>query len=82
MGKNTSPLPQPKADPVLLSFPDAMKEVIDGKSVTRKEWNNNDYCFLEGPWLSISRNGKIHQWVVNDGDMTAYDWFVVESKEN
>lgn len=70
-----SPVPQKKE--VLLTFPEAMQAIIDGKKIARKEWGNEDYCFLDGQWLSIRRNGVIHPWQVNDGDMLGIDWFIV-----
>jgi len=65
-----------------MTFPEAMAQVIEGRKVTRLEWNNGDHCFLGTPYLSIFRTagGKEHQWLVNDGDMKANDWVLVTDK--
>lgn len=73
-----SPNPSKKAV-VQLSFPDAMKAIIDGKRITRIEWANTDFCLLRNQWLAIYRDGKFYeQWAVSDGDMLATDWIVLE----
>ena len=71
-----SPVPN-KLTPKTLGFPMAMAEVIDGKRIARQEWGNADYCLLKDGWLMICRDGKFHQWLVNDGDMLATDWIVL-----
>ena len=84
---NHSPLPVTKevakAIEVLsekYTFPEAMQKVIDGKKVSRLEWNNEDtYGFLNGKHLSIHYSDKKEnfQWIVSDGDMLGTDWIVV-----
>ena len=73
---NLTPTPQPQAR--TMDFPDAMREIINGKKVTRVEWGNTDYGFLDGEWLSIFTKGAVHVWKVNDGDMEGRDWMVVK----
>lgn len=75
-GQQVSPTPQKKQE--VMTFPEAMQAIIDGKRVARVEWDNEDFCFLDGQWLSIRRNGVVHAWQVNDGDMLGTDWVVVE----
>ena len=71
-----SPIPNKK--PLELSFPDAMREVINGRRITRLEWETNDvFGKLEGGFLSIFIRGKYEQWIVNDGDLLAIDWVVL-----
>lgn len=71
-----SPLPHKAPDE--LSFPDAMRKVIDGERIARLSWNNSDFCLLKDGWLSIYTKGEFHIWSVNDGDLTAIDWVVLE----
>jgi hypothetical protein len=71
---NQSPVITKKEEPKTLSFPMAIQEVIEGKRITRIEWNNNHYGFLNSGFLSLFRDGKVHQWLVNEGDMLATDW--------
>jgi hypothetical protein len=76
-----TPMPEVKLNKVEvtgMTFPQAIQKVIDGKKIARKEWENTDYCFLNGEWLSIHRNGNDYIWKVNDGDLNGNDWFVVE----
>ena len=65
-----------------MSWPDAMKQVRDGKKVARVEWGNSDYCFRKNNILSIFIGGKVNTWTkINDGDMDAQDWTVVNPAE-
>lgn len=78
----TSPVPTKDiADAVvMLTFPDAMREVINGKKVTRLEWKDNDiYCLLDANRLRIhNKDGINYILEVSDGDMLAIDWVVIE----
>ena len=61
-----------------MSFPDAIRKVINGKSITRLAWKPaNDYCLLKDGWLTVCRNGVFHRWLVNDGDLEGTDWIVI-----
>lgn len=71
-----SPLPQ--EGKMLFNFPNAMQQIIEGKRIQREEWENKEeYCLLKDAFLMIYRNGKFHQWVINDGDLLAEDWIVL-----
>jgi len=71
--KSTSPVPKKEK---LLTFPEAMQAVIDGKKITKKEWGN--YAFLaminNGRLQLQKPNGKFYDWIVNDGDLLGEDW--------
>ena len=70
--------PKPQTGEVLLSFPDAMKEVIKGNLITRVSWNDlKEYGLLADGWLTIHTKGAFHRWTVNDGDLLATDWKVI-----
>jgi hypothetical protein len=68
---------------VLLDFPDAIREVIDGKRIARVDWKNADYGVLKDGWLKIfhkkegQKLSNFHTWLINDGDLTADDWIVL-----
>jgi hypothetical protein len=66
------PSPQPKT----MDFPEAMRQVLDGKKVSRVSWGNKDYGFLKDEWLSIFTKDSFHTWLVSLGDMEAEDWIV------
>ena len=81
-----SPVPVTKVDqdkkPKELSFPDAMREILNGKRITRIEWETNDtYCMLKDTFLQIFIRGEFHAWTVNDGDMNAIDWIVLPDQK-
>ena len=60
---------------VEMSFPDAIKTVIEGKRITRTSWNDiNEYGLLADGWLTIHTKGKFAQWIVNSGDLEGIDW--------
>jgi hypothetical protein len=63
-----------------MSFLEAMKQIIDGKKVTKKQWEDkNIYCFMNGEWLSIHQDdGKNYRWTINAADMWEDDWEIVE----
>lgn len=77
---STSPVPK-KQVITGFDFPEAMRQVIDGKKVARLDWGNIDYCFLYNGWLSICREGKFHTWLVNDGDLMGQDWVVLPAEK-
>lgn len=77
----TSPVPQralPLTDEVLIDFPQAMQAVIDGKTITKKEWvDPESVCKLEGGRLRIRLENVWHDWIISDGDMMGKDWVIV-----
>jgi len=77
--KSQSPLPPKKVRvQIQLSFYDALKELISGKKMTRLEWGDvTEYGFIEGTYLKIHKGGKIHNWIVSEGDIQATDWVIM-----
>jgi hypothetical protein len=79
-----SPIPQTEEvkEVVKMTLPQALNEVIDGKKITRYEWDNKEvYGHLFGEWLCIFRGDtdkQNHVWNINDGDLLAIDWIVIE----
>ena len=68
-----------KETPLLMTFPDAMAEVIKGAKVTRLEWANNGvYGVLKDGLLQIRMDGQLKRWIVSDGDLNNADWLVVK----
>lgn len=60
------------------SFPEAIKAVMDGRRITRLDWNTNDsYGLLKDGFLMIYLEGKFFQWILSDGDMFANDWVLL-----
>ncbi len=63
--------------PEYMDFPDAIRQLINGKRIARVEWHNADYGVFKDGWLTIFRNGIFHTWLCNDGDLLADDWQVL-----
>ena len=61
-----------------LTFPEAIKEVINGKKITKEEWEDKEsYGMLKDGFLMIHLKEIFHKWVVNDGDLLGEDWIVI-----
>ena len=72
----------PDSSPVsqcTMSFTKALAAVIEGgKTITKLEWNDETiYGKLRDGFLMLKRNGKWHQWILNDGDLLGLDWIVL-----
>lgn len=71
-----SPVPTKKID--MLTFADAVREVLNGKRLTRIAWNDvQTFILLKGEFLTIHIGGKYHQLIVSVGDMEGLDWYVL-----
>ena len=75
---NAEPLsPVEMNKPETMDFPDAIRELINGRRIARVEWHNADYGVLKDGWLTIFKDGTFRTWLVNDGDLTSDDWQVL-----
>jgi hypothetical protein len=74
----TSPLP--KKEVKTLSFPEAIVEIIDGRRITKLEWNDvNIYGFLgTDGHLKINLTDKLADWILSDGDLKGIDYVVLK----
>lgn len=71
--------PPPQVAPETLSFGDAMIQLAKGKKITRVEWDNADYGFLKDTFVALLKDGQeFAHWNINDGDILATDWIVLE----
>ena len=78
-GEMLTPKPKIQSKAQTMDFPDAMKEVLNGKKVRRISWETeSDHGLLKDEWLSIHTKGKYHTWLVSQGDMEGNDWIVVK----
>ena len=73
----SSPVVKTVNKPITMDFPDAIRELTKGKYITRIEWDNSDYGLLKDGLLMLYRNDILHKWTVNDGDLLAEDWIVI-----
>lgn len=63
----------------LLNFYDALREVMDGKKITKEEWNNPEYYgVLDNTFLKLHKpDGKLYSWILNDGDINGTDYVII-----
>lgn len=79
----TSPLPKKKKNEVdkTMSFYDALREVVRGKRVCRKGWQDPRWNvrILDERLMILDpeKDGKYHSWTIKEGDMISDDWVVV-----
>ena len=70
-----SPVPR---KPMTMDFYDALKEVSAGKRITKLEWADKGepecYVLLSEGKLQIYRNGRMHDWLITDGDIAGEDY--------
>lgn len=80
MGKKTlTPIPRKVGESITMSFPDAIREIINGKKVRRISWESqSDHGLMKDGWLTIHTKGIFHTWLVSDGDAEGQDWIVVK----
>ena len=74
---NKSPLPSKEANDTM-TFPEAMKQIIQGEKVTKLEWNDPETYLILTTHLYLHKSaGTEHPLIVSDGDMLGEDWIVV-----
>lgn len=62
-----------------LTFCDALKKMLEGKKVSKREWENTEeYGFFRAEILHIHRSGQDHRWVLSEADVSGEDYFIVE----
>lgn len=77
--KTLTPIPRKTGESITMSFPDAIREIINGKKVRRISWESqSDHGLLKDGWLVIHTKGIFHTWLVSDGDMEGQDWIVIK----
>ena len=64
----------------IMNFSSAIREIIDGKKVTKLEWNNQSiYIFLSEGLLKIKKeDGVVASLLVSEADMVGTDWVVID----
>lgn len=85
MTKKSSPIPTSKKVTKMMTFSEAMEEVVAGKKVTKLEWERIDtYVFLKDSFLCIHNAGqkedKVQRLMVSEGDLIGKDWMVIVSE--
>lgn len=74
----TSPVSGEKVKAKLMSFTEAVEQLLIGKKVRRKSWdgdNENAYCFINpNGILAVHRQDKNYEWLIHREDAEAQDW--------
>lgn len=70
---------------VHMGFAEAIGKMLEGKKVTKLEWGDvRSYGFMKDTFLTLHKKGEAedvtHPWLLNDGDLTGWDWVVLEDK--
>ena len=77
-GSSASPSIKKDVYPKQENFYGALMDMVDGKKVTKLEWDNKEeYGFMKDEILSIHRNGKDHGWLVSLADISGEDWYAL-----
>lgn len=66
--------------PTTMDFPEALRQVIKGKKITKLEWGNPKFfVYLWNSHLSLQKeDGENYDLIVSDGDLMGLDWVVLE----
>ena len=74
MPEQTAMTPTVKGD---LDFPEAIRAVMSGKEVSKREWGNEAiYLVLRDGFLKLVRLEGITNVLISEGDFMGKDWFV------
>lgn len=78
-----SPLPTNRViEKTRVSFSKALDMAVDGKKITREEWEDTrTYGLIKDGLLQIHKAGEgkevVRPWIVNDGDILGKDWYAI-----
>lgn len=74
-------MPSPTTETTLtqteMDFPEAMRQIIAGKVIHKREWPENDFACLRNQQLQLYRDREWHIWSVSEGDMIGTDYVVL-----
>ena len=66
----------------MMSFAEAMKELLLNKRITRDGWNDKrHYILLKDYLLQLHKAGEAeevtHPWIISEEDLTGEDWVAI-----
>jgi hypothetical protein len=62
----------------MMTFPQALFKMMEGKSVRRPDWPEGDAGYIAPDGiLMVYRDKKDFQWIVHKNDIIAVDWVVI-----
>jgi hypothetical protein len=73
-----SPIPHTQPQ-TLMSFAEAINELLDGQRITKLEWNNQEIygVLVEGQLRLHKSDGKFYAWTISEADLAGKDYAVL-----
>ena len=79
MAESPTPSRKKNQEPTLIDFPSALRLVLDGKKVSKKDWGSTEeYFYLKEEWLILHTGGEEHTYQIRDVDLKGKDYFVIQ----
>jgi len=68
-----------KEESLTLDFPEAIKQVIDGKKIFKLDWKDKEFygVLRNGQLVLHKADGKFYAWIISEGDLLGTDWVVI-----
>jgi len=66
--------------PALMTFPEAVREMLNYHAVARVEWPDGEHVRIRDGWMMIYTNGDWHTWIIHSTDARASDWIVIDAE--
>lgn len=61
-----------------MNFFDALKQLFQGKLITKKEWGDPAiYCLLRNGRATICLDHSDKDWIITEADTIGDDWYVL-----
>ena len=62
-----------------LTFPEAIKELANGKKIHKLEWEDKEYYgVLDDEKVKLHKpEGTLHMWTISMGDLIGEDWIIL-----
>jgi len=78
-----SPIPNKEVQEQM-DFNGAIKAVLDGKKVTKLEWNSPaEFMVMAGEYLCVHHSGDdsptYHRLIIRESDLKGTDWVIVKN---
>ena len=79
MAESPTPSRKKNPEPTLIDFPSALRLVLDGKKVSKKDWGSTEVFFhLKDDYLIIHTEGQDHTYTIREVDLKGKDYFVIQ----
>ena len=79
MPDSPTPNRQKTKEVTLIDFPSALRLVLDGKKVSKKDWGSTEvYFHLKGEFLILHTGGEDHSYTIREVDLKGKDYFIIQ----